>query len=99
MRRYSVSLGRGRAVVLLDAVEFTLRSPLDQMAMLNSLAYSVNSAYGQLLQKDIKINIHRANAEPIFLGIQSEELQSFAAARVDSLTRDAEKTGSYFVSP
>ena len=44
VRRYSVSLGRGRAVVLLDAVEFTLRSLLDQMAMLNSLAYSVNSA-------------------------------------------------------
>jgi hypothetical protein len=59
VRRYSVSLVRGRAVVLLDAVEFTLRSPLDQMAMLNSLAYSVNSAYGQLLQKDIKINFAR----------------------------------------
>ena len=43
VRRYSVSLVRGRAVVLLDAVEFTLRSPLDQMAMLNSLAYSVTS--------------------------------------------------------
>jgi hypothetical protein len=59
VRRYSVSLVRGRAVVLLDAVEFTLRSPLDQVAMLNSLAYSVNSAYGQLLQKNIKINFAR----------------------------------------
>ena len=59
VRRYSVSLVRGRAVMLLDAVEFSLRSPLDQMAMLNSLAYSVNSAYGQLLQKDIKINFAR----------------------------------------
>lgn len=59
VRRYSVSLVRGRAVVLLDAVEFTLRSPLDQVAMLNSLAYSVNSAYGQLLQKEIKINFAR----------------------------------------
>jgi hypothetical protein len=59
VRRYSVSLVLGRAVVLLDAVEFTLRSPLDQMAMLNSLAYSVNSAYSQLLQKDIQINFAR----------------------------------------
>ncbi len=59
VRRYSVSLVRGRAVVLLDAVEFSLRSPLDQMAMLNSLAYSVNSGYGQLMQKDIKINFAR----------------------------------------
>ena len=59
VRCYGVSLVRNRAVVLLDAVEFSLRSPLDQMAMLNSLAYSVNSAYGQLLSKDIKIDFAR----------------------------------------
>jgi hypothetical protein len=59
VRRYGVSLVRNRAVVLLDAVEFSLRSPLDQMAMLNSLAYSVNSAYGQLLSKDIRIDFAR----------------------------------------
>ena len=54
VRAYGVSLVRNRAVMLLDAVEFSLQSPLDQMAMLNSLAYSVNSAYGQLLSKDIR---------------------------------------------
>jgi hypothetical protein len=59
VRCYGVSLVRNRAVVLLDAVEFSLHSPLDQMAMLNSLAYSVNSAYGQLLSKDIKIDFAR----------------------------------------
>lgn len=59
VRRYGVSLVGNRAVVLLDAVEFSLHSPLDQMAMLNSLAYSVNSAYGQLLLKDIKIDFAR----------------------------------------
>jgi hypothetical protein len=59
VRCYGVSLVRNRAVVLLDAVEFSLRSPLDQMAMLNSLAYSVNSAYGQLLSKNIKIDFAR----------------------------------------
>jgi hypothetical protein len=59
VRCYGVSLVRNRAVVLLDAAEFSLRSPLDQMAMLNSLAYSVNSAYGQLLSKDIKIDFAR----------------------------------------
>lgn len=59
VRRYGVSLVRNRAVMLLDTVEFSLRSPLDQMAMLNSLAYSVNSAYGQLLSKDIKIDFAR----------------------------------------
>jgi hypothetical protein len=59
VRCYGVSLVRNRAVVLLDAVEFSLQSPLDQMAMLNSLAYSVNSAYGQLLSKEIKIDFAR----------------------------------------
>jgi hypothetical protein len=56
---YGVSLVRNRAVVLLDAVEFSLQSPLDQMGMLNSLAYSVNSAYGQLLSKNIRIDFAR----------------------------------------
>jgi hypothetical protein len=59
VRCYGVSLVGNRAVVLLDAVGFSLRSPLDQLAMLNSLAYSVNSAYAQLLSKDIKIDFAR----------------------------------------
>lgn len=57
--RYGVSLVRERAVVLLDAVGFSLRSPLEQVAMLNSLSYSVNSAYRQLLSKDVEINFAR----------------------------------------
>lgn len=57
--RYGVSLVRERAVVLLDAVDFSLHSPLEQVAMLNSLSYSVNSAYSQLLSKDIEINFAR----------------------------------------
>lgn len=59
VRCYGVSLVRDRAVVMIDAVAFSLRSPLDQMAMLNSLAYSVNSAYAQLLSKDIRIDFAR----------------------------------------
>ena len=59
VRCYGVSLVRNRAVMLIDAVQFSLQSPLDQMAMLNSLSYSVNSAYGQLLSKDIKIDFAR----------------------------------------
>lgn len=59
VRRYSVSLVRGRAVVLLDAVEFSLQPPLEQMAMLNSLAFSVNSAYRQLLSKEIEVDFAR----------------------------------------
>ncbi len=59
VRRYGVSLVRHRAVVLIDVVEFSLRSPLDQMAMLNSLAYSVNSAHAQLESRQIKIDFAR----------------------------------------
>lgn len=57
--RYGVSLVRERAVLLLDAVGFSLRSPLEQVAMLNSLSYSVNSAYRQLLSGDVQINFAR----------------------------------------
>ena len=57
--RYGVSLVRERAVVLLDAVGFSLRSPLEQVGMLNSLSYSVNSAYRQLMSKDVEINFAR----------------------------------------
>ena len=59
VRCYGVSLVRDRAVMLLDAVAFSLQSALDQMAMLNSLAYSVNSAYEQLLSKEIRIDFAR----------------------------------------
>lgn len=57
--RYSVSLIRERAVVLLDAVNFSLYSPLEQVAVLNSLSYSVNSAYRQLTATDVQINFAR----------------------------------------
>jgi hypothetical protein len=57
--RYGVSLVRERAVVLLDAVGFSLHSPLEQVAMLNSLSYSVNSAYRQLLSSGVPINFAR----------------------------------------
>ena len=46
-----------------------------------------------------KINIHRENAEPIFLGIRSEELQAFPAVSVELLNREGEQSGSFFVRP
>lgn len=57
--RYTVSLIQTRAVVLLDAVNFSLHSPLEQVAMLNSLSYSVNSAYRQMISTDVQINFAR----------------------------------------
>jgi|SRR5882672_1853587 len=57
--RYSVSFERERAVLLLDAVGFSLHSPLEQVAMLNSMSYSINSAYSQLLSEHVHINFAR----------------------------------------
>lgn len=57
--RYGVSLVRNRAVLLLDVVGFSLRAPLDQLAMLNSLNYSINSACRQLHSRDVHIDFAR----------------------------------------
>lgn len=57
--RYSVSLVRERAVLLLDIVGFSLRTPLEQVAMLNSLSYSINSAHSQLMSEHVHINFAR----------------------------------------
>jgi hypothetical protein len=59
VRRYSVSLVQDRAVALFDAVGFSLLSPLEQVSQLNSLAYSVNSAYAKLLDEAIEIAFAR----------------------------------------
>jgi hypothetical protein len=59
--RYGVSLVRERAVVLLDAVGFSLRTPLEQVGMLNSLSFSVNSAYQQLQSMDVEIDFARTS--------------------------------------
>jgi hypothetical protein len=61
VRGYSVNLVRERAVMLLDIVGFSLYSPLEQVAMLNSLSYSVNSAYQQLISKHVRINFARSS--------------------------------------
>lgn len=61
VRRYSVTLVRERAVMLLDVVGFSLHTPLEQVAMLNSLSYSVNSAYRQLISEDVQINFARSS--------------------------------------
>jgi hypothetical protein len=48
VRRYSVSLFHSRAVMLLDIVAFSTYTPIEQATLLNSLSYSINSAYDKL---------------------------------------------------
>jgi hypothetical protein len=48
-----------RAVLLLDIVEFSLFTPFEQASQLNSLSYSLNSAYNKLLGRGIEVNFAR----------------------------------------
>ncbi|MDH4039514.1 MAG: hypothetical protein OEV88_02545 [Gammaproteobacteria bacterium] len=59
IRRYGLSYVESRAVVLLDIVEFSLHTPFEQASQLNSLSYSLNSAYNKLLAQGIEVNFAR----------------------------------------
>ena len=59
IRRYGLSYVEGRAVVLFDIVEFSLYTPFEQASQLNSLSYSLNSAYNKLLASGIEVNFAR----------------------------------------
>jgi len=59
IKRYGLSFVNSRAVMLIDIAEFSLYTPFEQASQLNSLSYSLNSAYNKLLSKGIKINFAR----------------------------------------
>lgn len=59
IRRYGLSYVDSRAVLLFDIVDFSLYTPFEQASQLNSLSYSLNSAYNKLLQQGIEINFSR----------------------------------------
>jgi hypothetical protein len=61
VKRYSITLVEDRAVALFDIVGFSLYSPLEQVTQLNSLSFSVNTAYSKLLDQDIEIRFARTN--------------------------------------
>ena len=60
IKRYSISYVEDRAVALFDIVGFSLFSALEQVTQLNSLAYSVNSAFSKMLKKEIDISFARS---------------------------------------
>jgi hypothetical protein len=59
IKRYGLSYVESRAVLLFDIVEFSLHTPFEQASQLNSLSYSLNSAYNKLLARGITINFAR----------------------------------------
>nr|MBO2513978.1 hypothetical protein [Gammaproteobacteria bacterium] len=59
VKRYSITYVPSRAVALFDIVGFGLLHPFEQMAQLNSLSYSLNSAQSKLLEKEIGVDFAR----------------------------------------
>lgn len=59
IKRYGLSYVDSRAVLLFDIVDFSLYTPFEQASQLNSLSYSLNSAYNKLLAQGIEINFAR----------------------------------------
>lgn len=59
IKRYGLSYVDSRAVLLFDIVGFSLHTPFEQASQLNSLSYSLNSAYNKLLARGIEINFAR----------------------------------------
>ena len=59
IKRYGISYVSGRAVLLFDIADFSLSTPFEQASQLNSLSYSMNSAYTKLLTRGIEVNFAR----------------------------------------
>lgn len=59
IRRYGLSFVDTRAVLLFDIASFSLYTPFEQASQLNSLSYSLNSAYNKLQAQGIEINFAR----------------------------------------
>ena len=60
VKRYSMSYRTDCAVALFDIAKFSLYTPLEQMTLLNSLAYSLNSAHAKLLGQRYKVDFARS---------------------------------------
>ncbi len=77
VRRYSLSHGQDRAVALFDIVGFSLLDPLEQVTQLNSLAYSVNSAYSKLSEQSFNLKFARSTTgDGFYIWNRSNTLQA-----------------------
>lgn len=57
--RYGIGYVASRAVLLFDIAEFSLYSPFEQASQLNSLSYSMNSAFNKLQREGVDVNFAR----------------------------------------
>jgi hypothetical protein len=61
VERYGITLVPNRAVALFDIVEFSLLKPLEQVAQINSLSYSINSAQDKMERSGLAIQFARSS--------------------------------------
>jgi len=59
IRRYGLSFVERRGVLLIDISDFSLFSSFEQASQLNSLSYSLNSAYNKLAARGVVVNFAR----------------------------------------
>lgn len=59
VKRYSISYVESRAALLFDIVDFSVYTPFEQTSQLNSLSYSLNSAYSKMQRHHISIDFAR----------------------------------------
>lgn len=57
--RYGIGFVETRGVLLFDIAEFSLYGPFEQASQLNSLSYSMNSAYSKLQRQGVDVNFAR----------------------------------------
>jgi len=60
VKRFGTNYIEDQAVALFDIVGFSLFTPLEQVAQLNSLSYSLNSAHAKMLTKERDISFARS---------------------------------------
>ena len=59
VKRYSISYVEDGAVALFDIVRFSVYDTFDQVTLLNSLAYSINSAHNKLVENGLSVKFAR----------------------------------------
>lgn len=60
VKRYAVTETANRAVMLFDIVGFSKHTPLEQVAQLSSLEYSINSASKRLNESGLRVELARS---------------------------------------
>lgn len=59
IKRYGISFVEDRSALLFDIAEFSLFTPFEQASQLNSLSYSLNSAFNKLQARGVTVNFAR----------------------------------------